>query len=181
MRMRDGWMAVAVALMAICCSAAGLGIARSDTRGEAGRAARAGQAGGGREAERREIDAFNKKYIAAHLRMDNAAVLRMWAEDGISLLPATDPIIGKEAIGKFMDEVVGRMPGYHMQKMDVDFQGVEVSGDWASEWAEEHQVVQPPPGKPVIDSYGKLLLVLHREADGNWRIAREMWNQGMKP
>jgi len=130
---------------------------------------------------RAEIDAFNKKYIAAHLRMDNAAVLSMWAEDGISLLPTTDPIIGKEAIGKFMDEVVGRMPGYHMQKMDVDFHGIEVSGDWASEWAEEHQVVQPPPGKRVIDSYGKLLLVLHREADGNWRITREMWNQGLKP
>jgi ketosteroid isomerase-like protein len=42
-------------------------------------------------------------------------------------------------------------------------------------------VVQPPPGKRVIDSYGKLLLVLHREADGNWRITREMWNQGLKP
>jgi ketosteroid isomerase-like protein len=67
-----------------------------------------------------------------------------------------------------------------MQKMDVDFQGIEVSGDWASEWAEEHQVVQPP-GKRVIDSYGKLLLVLHREAEGNWRITREMWNQGLKP
>jgi uncharacterized protein (TIGR02246 family) len=178
--MRDGRQRVAggaVAVFAICVvaglSGSGLASARSEMR--------AGQAAGGNEAGRREIEAFNKKYIAAHLRMDNAAVLSMWAEDGISLLPATDPMIGKEAIGKFMDEVVGRMPGYHMQKMDVDFQGIEVSGDWASEWAEEHQVVQPPPGRRVIDSYGKLLLVLHREADGNWRITREMWNQGMKP
>jgi uncharacterized protein (TIGR02246 family) len=178
--MRDGrqWIAgAAVAVLAICVvaglSGGGLASARSEARGE--------QATGGNEAGRREIEAFNKKYIVAHLRMDNAAVLSMWAEDGISLLPATDPIIGKEAIGKFMDEVMGRMPGYHMQKMEVDFQGIEVSGDWASEWTEEHQVVQPPPGRRVIDSYGKLLLVLHREADGNWRITREMWNQGMKP
>ncbi len=178
--MRDGrqWVAGgAVAVFAICVVAGlsgdGLASARSEMR--------AGQAAGGNEAGRREIEAFNKKYIAAHLRMDNTAVLSMWAEDGISLLPATDPMIGKEAIGKFMDEVVGRMPGYHMQKMDVDFQGIEVSGDWASEWAEEHQVVQPPPGRRMIDSYGKLLLVLRREAGGNWRITREMWNQGMKP
>jgi len=178
--MRDGrqWVAGgAVAVFAICVvaglSGGGLASARSEMR--------AGQAAGGNEAGRREIEAFNKKYIAAHLRMDNTAVLSMWAEDGISLLPATDPMIGKEAIGKFMDEVVGRMPGYHMQKMDVDFQGIEVSGDWASEWAEEHQVVQPPPGRRMIDSSGKLLLVLRREADGNWRITREMWNQGMKP
>ena len=166
-----------MAVFAICVvaglSGGGLASARSEMR--------AGQAAGGNEAGRREIEAFNKKYIAAHLRMDNTAVLSMWADDGISLLPATDPMIGKEAIGKFMDEVVGRMPGYHMQKMDVDFQGIEVSGDWASEWAEEHQMVQPPPGRRMIDSYGKLLLVLRREADGNWRITREMWNQGMKP
>jgi uncharacterized protein (TIGR02246 family) len=176
--MKDGrhWAGAAVAVLATCMVAGlggGLLSARSKTRPE--------QAAGGNDAGRREIDAFNKKYIAAHLRMDNAAVLSMWAEDGISLLPTTDPIIGKEAIAKFMDEVMGRMPGYHLQKMDVDFQGIEVSGDWASEWAEEHQVVQPPPGKRVIDSYGKLLLVLHREADGNWRITREMWNQGLKP
>src|SRR6266478_7298062 len=174
MSMRRSLKMKAVMMMAACLALATFGFTRS--------AGKARQTNANTAAtSRAEIDAFNKKYIAAHLRMDNAVVLSMWAEDGISLLPATDPMIGKEAIGKFMDEVVGRMPGYHMQKMDVDFQGIEVSGDWASEWAEEHQVVQPPPGRRVIDSYGKLLLVLHRESDGNWRITREMWNQGMKP
>jgi uncharacterized protein (TIGR02246 family) len=174
MSLRRNLRTKVVTMTAVCLAVAALGFAQSEGRARQTNANRATPA-------RAEIDAFNKKYIAAHLRMDNAAVLSLWAEDGISLLPATDPIIGKEAIGKFMDEVVGRMPGYHMQKMDVDFQGIEVSGDWASEWAEEHQVVQPPPGKRVIDSYGKLLLVLHREADGTWRITREMRNQGLKP
>jgi uncharacterized protein (TIGR02246 family) len=161
-----------VTAMAMCLAVTALGFTQGRARQTNANAPTAASA---------EIDAFNRKYIAAHLRMDNAAVLSLWADDGISLLPATDPIIGKEAIGKFMNEVMGKMPGYHMQKMDVDFQGIEVIGDWASEWAEEHQVVQPPPGKRLIDSYGKLLLVLHREADGNWRITREMWNQGLKP
>src|ERR1700751_2682590 len=104
--MRDGRQGAgaAVAVLAICMggglSGDGLLSARSKARPE--------QATSGNDAGRREIDAFNKKYIAAHLRMDNAAVMSMWAEDGISLLPATDPMIGKEAIGKFMDEVVGR-------------------------------------------------------------------------
>jgi uncharacterized protein (TIGR02246 family) len=173
MRIRQGVRTKAAAMIA-CLTLAVMSFTRIEARARQTNANTAGSS-------RAEIDAFNKKYIAAHLRMDNAAVMSMWAEDGTSLLPTTDPIIGKEAIGKFMDEVVGRMPGYHMQRMDVDFQGIEVSGDWASEWAEEHQVVQPPPGKRVIDSYGKLLLVLHREADGNWRITREMWNQGLKP
>lgn len=130
---------------------------------------------------RQEIEAFNKKFVEAHLKMDNAAVMSLWADDGVSLLPQTEPMKGKATIAKFMDDVVAKMPGYHMEKIDVDFQGIEVSGEWASEWAFEHQIVRPPDDRPVFDSYGKLLLVLHREAGGNWRIKREMWNQGVKP
>jgi ketosteroid isomerase-like protein len=73
------------------------------------------------------------------------------------------------------------LKGWRMEKMELDFQGIEVSEDWASEWALEHQVVRPLDDRPVFDGRGKMLLVLHREADGNWKVKREMWNQGMKP
>jgi hypothetical protein len=76
--------------------------------------------------------------------MDNAAILATWAEDGVGLLPGTAPMIGNATIGKFPNDVTSRMAGYHMQKVEMDFQGIAVSGDWASEWAYEHQVVQPP-------------------------------------
>jgi uncharacterized protein (TIGR02246 family) len=132
------------------------------------------------DAGRQEIDAFNQKFIAAQLRMDNAAVMSLWAEDGVSLLPQTAPLMGKAAIGKFLDEVIAKMPGYRVEKMEVDFQGIEVRGDWASEWTFEHHVVRPLDDRPAFDGRGKMLLVLHRQADGNWRIEREMWDQGTK-
>jgi uncharacterized protein (TIGR02246 family) len=130
---------------------------------------------------RAELDAFNQNYIEAHRRMDNAAILATWADDGVSLLPQTAPIEGKAAITKFLTEVTSQLGGYKMEKVEMDFRGIEVKGDWASEWAFEHQRIQPPDGKPVIDSYGKMLLVLHHESDGKWRVKREMWNQGLKP
>ena len=133
------------------------------------------------EDRRKEIGAFNTKFLEAHLKMDDAAILGMWAEDGVSLLPETAPIVGKAAITKFLAGVTGQLKGWRMTKMELDFQGIEVSGDWASEWALEHQVVRPPDDRPVFDARGKMLLVLHREADGNWKVKREMWNQGMKP
>jgi ketosteroid isomerase-like protein len=28
----------------------------------------------------------------------------------------------------------------------------------------------------VIDSYGKMALVLHRQSNGEWKVQQEMWN-----
>lgn len=129
-----------------------------------------------------EIERFNAKFLEAHRKMDTPAILGMWAEDGVSLLPETAPMIGKPAITKFLTGVTEQLKGWRMEKMELEFQGVEVEGDWASEWALEHQVVRPPDAsKPVFDGHGKMLLVLHREANGDWKITREMWNQGVKP
>jgi ketosteroid isomerase-like protein len=130
---------------------------------------------------RKEIDQFNAKFLQAHLKMDTGAILGMWAEDGVSLLPETAPMIGKPTIASFLVGVTEQLKGWRMEKIELEFQGIEVSGDWASEWAFEHQVVRPPDvSKPSFDGRGKMLLVLHREGDGNWRIKREMWNQGQK-
>jgi ketosteroid isomerase-like protein len=93
---------------------------------------------------RKEIDAFNAKFLEGHLQMDAAAILGMWAEDGVSLLPETAPLVGKTAITKFLTGVTAQLKGYRMEKMELDFQGIEVSGDWASEWALEHQLVRLP-------------------------------------
>jgi len=66
-------------------------------------------------------------------------------------------------------------------KEELEFHDIQVAGDWASEWATEHQVVQEPDGKSAIETYGKIALVLHREPHGEWRVQQEMWNASPKP
>jgi ketosteroid isomerase-like protein len=96
-------------------------------------------------------------------------------------MPGEAPILGKKAIVAWVENILKNMPGYKVTKQEMEFKDIHVSGDWASEWATEHQVVQPPDGKPVIEGYGKMALILHREANGEWKIKQEMWNQGVKP
>src|SRR5258708_33479186 len=57
-----------------------------------------------------EIAQFNRNYTAAHLRMDNAAIIAMWAEDGVTLLPGMAPLAGRENIGRWLDDVTSKMP-----------------------------------------------------------------------
>jgi uncharacterized protein (TIGR02246 family) len=132
------------------------------------------------DSARKEIAAWNQKYIAAHLRMDNAAILAMWQEDGVSLLQGMDPIQGREAIGKFFDQAVAQIAGYHMKTMEIDFREIQVMGDWAYEWGIEHQALEPPPGKEAFDGRGNILLILHKNSNGEWKIKQEMWSAAPK-
>lgn len=127
------------------------------------------------------IAAFNQALASATRHMDNAATLALWEDDGVSLLPSTPPIMGKKAIGKFLGDVTAHYPGGRMETFEMQCHDIEASGDWGSEWCSEHQIVTFPGGKPPFEGWGKMLLVLHRDAGGTWRLKEEMWNQAVAP
>ena len=145
------------------------------TCGVALSAARGSKPGG-----KEEIERFNEHYRELHLKMDTAGIFELWAEDGVDLMPGETPMIGKKVIQAWVEEILAKMPGYKVVKQEMEFHDIQVAGDWASEWALEHQVVQAPDGKEPIESWGKMALVLHREASGAWKVKQEMWNAGLK-
>jgi len=130
---------------------------------------------------RSEIDAFNKKFTELHLKMDTPGIMAMWAEDGVDLMQGEAPLVGRKTITAWVEEILSKMPGYKVTKEEMEFHDIQVCGDWATEWATEHQVAQAPEGKPNFEGYGKMALVLHREANGEWKIKQEMWNASPKP
>ncbi len=123
------------------------------------------------------IDAFNHAFDQATRAMDDQATLALWEDDGVSLLPGTVPMIGKPALAKFLAEIRKQIPGGQMKTFESRCFDLQASGDLASEWCEEHQIVTFTDGKPTFDGRGKMLLVLHRGSDGHWRLRQEMWNQ----
>lgn len=125
------------------------------------------------------IQAFNRALETATRGMDNAAMIALWESGGVSLLPSTMPIVGRTAIGQFMNDVTKQLIGARMESFDLRCFDIVVSGLLGSEWCLEHQVVVLPAGQPKFDGWGKMLLVLHRGQDGKWRLIREMWNQAL--
>lgn len=127
------------------------------------------------------IASFNRAFDAATRNMDNVATLALWEDDGISLLPSTPPIVGKQAIATFMAGIQKQFPDAHMKSFESQCFDIQVAGDLATEWCTEHQVVNLAKGKPPFDGRGKMLLVLRRGTDGKWRLRQEMWNQAVTP
>ena len=130
---------------------------------------------------RSEIDAFNKKFTELHLKMDTAGIMAMWADDGVDLMQGEAPIVGRKTITAWVENVVAKSPGYKVTKEEMEFHDIQVCGDWASEWATEHQVAKATEGKPDFDGHGKMALVLHREPGSEWKIKQEMWNVSPRP
>src|SRR5258708_3177217 len=124
------------------------------------------------------IESFNRAFADATRHMDNDATLTLWADDGVSLLPSSKPIVGKPAIAAFIESVTKSLTAARMRRFDMTCHDIHVSGDWASEWCTEHQVVHLSDEKPDFDGHGKMTLILHRGTDGKWRIVQELWNQG---
>ena len=91
----------------------------------------AGTIEGGGASAKDEIDAFNKRYVEMHLKMDDAGIFATWAEDGVSLMPGEAPLIGKKAIVGWVQNILAKMPGYKVVKEEIDFHDIQVSGDWA--------------------------------------------------
>ena len=125
------------------------------------------------------IDAFNRAVIDATKKMDDAANLALWEDDGVSILPNSKPLSGKPALEAFLRMVAEQTKGARMESFWMACATIAVSGDTASERCVEHQVVRFPGDKPPFDGWGNLLYVLHRGSDGRWRIRAEMWNAAL--
>lgn len=123
------------------------------------------------------IARFNQALTDATQKMDNAALIALWDDDGISLLPNTKPLIGKSAIAAMINGVTAQFPDAKMKHFEMHCFNIDVSGDWATEWCTEHQIVDTAPGKAPFDGRGNMLLVLKKNANGVWHLKREMWNQ----
>lgn len=121
-----------------------------------------------------KLQDFNNRFAAATRAMDNAATLKLWDQDGTSILPKMSALTGKSAIGAFFDDAMAAIPGGHMRNFELSCHPVAIGKSLASEWCDEHQIIDFASDRPSFEGRGKLLLVL-RYGHGSWRILAEMW------
>jgi len=129
-----------------------------------------GQDEGVREAQA-AIEAANAKFSEAFARGDAKALSAMYTSDAIAFPPDSEMIRGNEAIGEFWKAT--RDSGVRGAALTT----VEVgrSGDFAYEVGKVSLTIQPA-GKEPTTAVAKYVVVWKRQADGSWKLHRDIWN-----
>lgn len=121
-----------------------------------------------------EIDAANEAWLPGLRNRDAASITAAYADDGIFIAPDGTVTHGRDAITAMY---VARFP--RLREIiggDVVPDGVEVVDqsllyEWGHAWIE---MVPEREGDPPARGGGAYLTVWRREADGHWRITRNI-------
>ncbi len=125
---------------------------------------------------RAAIAAIDKKFMEDVNRGDAAAGAAAYTDDAVLMPPNHSPLEGKQAIRKYLAEIGSQLQASNFQLsiLEVDVQGdtTIVRGTYSSSFT------VPGTDAPMEDR-GKTLNVWKRQADGSWKLHRDIWNSNM--
>jgi uncharacterized protein (TIGR02246 family) len=118
------------------------------------------------------IDRLREVHVAAVNAGDAAGWAACFADGGIQMPPNFGANAGKAAIQGWSKGLFGLFSCQF--KLSVD--EVQVSGDWAFERGRYDITLTPRSGGGSMDDNGKYITIYRRQPDGDWKIARDIWN-----
>jgi uncharacterized protein (TIGR02246 family) len=126
-------------------------------------------------AVRQEIESANARGIDAFNKGDVEGFAANYAADAVVMMPNEPAFRGGEAIRAGMKRFLeaGTVSGFNFRTEDV-----QVGGDLAVETGTFEWTFTPKGGKPAADK-GKYLTVWRKQADGSWKIVRDINNSDL--
>lgn len=118
------------------------------------------------------IEAANANSAAGMLKGDAAGFAVNYVAESKVLMPGAPIMNGKDEVIKAVTAMLADMTTTKFEPKTV---GVTVVGDYAIEDGTYTWTMKPKKGKEATE-VGKYLTVWHKQADGSWKIFRDMNN-----
>ena len=123
-------------------------------------------------AVRQAIEQANARFIDAMTRGDSTGMVANYADDAVVMDPGKPARRGRGEIGA---NYVKRVQSAKYSDGKAHTASVDVGGDYAIETGSFEWTVTPKGGKPM-PATGKYLTVWKKQADGSWKIYRDINN-----
>jgi uncharacterized protein (TIGR02246 family) len=125
------------------------------------------------EHAREGIDKTRNAYVAAWKAANASKLADLYTESALVLYPNQPAVMGRSAIVDYFKGFFAEFPHNEFELTSAE---IEIAGPWAFDrGAYRWKGVPRAGGEPVADS-GKYLVVLQRQASGEWKVARDMDN-----
>ena len=122
---------------------------------------------------RAAIDAARTAYAAAWRESSAAKIADVYTADALVLYPGQAPVSGRQAIVEYFTGFFTEFPKNNFDLVSTE---VVVNGAWAFDQGTYRWKGAPRSGGAAEEDHGKYLVVLQRQADGTWKVARDMDN-----
>jgi uncharacterized protein (TIGR02246 family) len=125
--------------------------------------------------DRAAIDDLHQRDMRAVLAGDTSALMALWTDD-IVALPPTGPIrLGRAANAAALRKDTEQSRGIEPMGYRLDFQELQIFDTSAFEWGTYTAIARTNAGAAPDTATGKVMRLLRREPDGQWKVARTMY------
>ena len=124
---------------------------------------------------RRRAD-LQRRDIDANIAVDTEKLLALRTDDVVYLAPGRPPLVGKDAVRKYLEEIRQQLANWDMVGFEENWQEVQVAGDFAFQWGTVNIRAKQEGERRESAAARNVMQVLKRQADGSWKIARAIWN-----
>ncbi len=119
------------------------------------------------------IASLRYEYVSAWKSGNGEDVARLYTNDGIVLYPNNPAVVGQEEIVRYFNRFFDE---FDPKNFELTSKEVKIAGDWAFDRGTYRLSITPKKGGEVIEDNGKYLVILQRQADGSWKVSRDMDN-----
>jgi ketosteroid isomerase-like protein len=124
------------------------------------------------------VDSAASRLLTALRTNSSDSLMVLMAED-VVLMPPNEPVLkGKAAVRAWYGQFLTQLRTSGLTTTDRE---VLIGGEWATELATYEWALAPAAGGPAAIDRGSYVQVWHREPDGRWLFARELWNSTAPP
>ena len=124
-------------------------------------------------AEVKAVEEQWRRVIATFEDGDVDTFMALTTEDVVLMPPGGSTLPGREPARRLMEDFFGT---FAIEIERLSMEEIVVAGEWAFVRDTYVSSLTPKSGGATVRARGKNVWILRRQADGSWKVARNMWN-----